>query len=271
VETGPLVLSLSMAVDRPYYQTIRQFSDGEYKHSWHVQRALLQCGAYGERPDLYIRSFVLLQDDIRELFKFVEPADANQSSYSLRTLELLVRTCVELEANFKSIFRANTYRRATGNANLNAKDDYFKINRSHYLSGYRVRVPYWSGVEGERRPFEAWSAGDYQPLPWYQAYNNAKHDRLYALSEASLRHLIDAWCGLAVVLTAQFLQEDFGPGHQIITTGYGVSLLDGFEPAIGNYLSIAPPEDVPVEDRYEFDWRALLEQDEPFVRYDYDA
>ena len=256
-----------MPVDRPYYQTIRQFTVGGYAEGGCAR--LLRHPSYAARPDLYIRSFALLQDDIRELFKFVEPSDANQNTYSLRTVELLVRTCVEVEANFKSIFRANKYSRAASNDNLNARD-YFKINRSHYLADYRVRIPYWTGDDVERRPFEAWSTPDYQPLPWYQAYNDAKHNRARALPEASLRHLLDAWCGLTVVLTAQFLQEDFGPGHEHLVTGEGMWREDGFEPAIGEYLAIAMPEDVPIKDRYEFDWQALLQMDDPFVRYDYD-
>lgn len=257
-----------MAVTRPFHQTVRQFTEEGYSAGGRAK--LLHHPSYAVRPDLYIRSFVLLQDDIREVFRFIEPSDTNQDTYSLRTVDLLVRTCVEVEANFKSIFRANRYARAESNANLNATD-YFKINRSHYLSDYRIRVPHWTGDHFERRPFQAWSKPDYEPLPWYQAYNDVKHDRALALPRGSFRHLIDAWCGLQVLLTAQFLQEDFSPGHEYLVTGGGVWASEGFIPAVGDYLAVAMPGDIPIEDRYEFDWKTLSEMDKPFDRYNYDA
>lgn len=43
------------------------------------------------------------------------------------------------------------------------------------MADYEVKLPSWKGVGNPRRPFAAW-AGTRQPLPWYVAYNNSKHD-----------------------------------------------------------------------------------------------
>ena len=64
-----------------------------------------------------------------------------------------MRTCIELEANLKAIMKANTYRKAAKHLNLT---DYFKVNASHYLSEYEVKLPYWTGPRTVWKPFESW-------------------------------------------------------------------------------------------------------------------
>jgi hypothetical protein len=116
-------------------------------------------------------SFQLVQNDLITLFESIEPADQNLSTYSFRIHELLMRTCMELEANFKAILAANTYSK-TSNLNIT---DYYKVNASHYLSEYEVQFPYWTGVRSAWKPFEAWRVPanpvTLHVLPWYQAYN----------------------------------------------------------------------------------------------------
>ena len=46
-----------------------------------------------------------MQNDLVRLFEFIEPADENLSTYSYRTHELLIRSCIEAEANFKAILK----------------------------------------------------------------------------------------------------------------------------------------------------------------------
>jgi hypothetical protein len=77
----------------------------------------------------------------------------------------------------------------------------------------------WHGQNGIRRPFRAWAENG--QLPWYQAYNQAKHDRHNCFTEATFAQLVDAFCGLLVLLTAQFGNEDFTSGDSSLTiSGY---------------------------------------------------
>lgn len=211
---------------------------------------------------------MLIQQDLVHYLESVEPADGNLQTYSLRGADLLVRICVEVEANLSAILRANTY---TKTGNLKMTDDYFKVEKSHYLSQFKVQFPYWDGSQRTRQPFEAWAMGTYAPLSWYSAYNKVKHDRAERLPEATFLQLTDAWCGLVAILTAQFLFENFAPGHDsLVIEGYGGIFDREFEPAIGSFLGVKLPEQVPVSERYEFTWSDLQVQKNPFAKFDYD-
>lgn len=96
-----------MTITNSYYRTCRQFSDGSYASSGKAK--------YIERPEFaqdaahYVRAFLLIQKDLINLFDYIEPSDQNLQTYSFRIHELLLRTCVEVEANFKAILRENGY------------------------------------------------------------------------------------------------------------------------------------------------------------------
>jgi hypothetical protein len=255
-ECGPPV-----SVDRPFYRTARQFAAGSYAEGG--------CSGYiidpkfADSPSDFVRAFLMIQEDLISLFEYIEPDDQNCDTYSLRTYELLLRACTEIETNFKAIFAANTYKKRSSELKM---DDYKKIEHSHYLSQYEVKVHYWKGAGRIRHPFAAWAGG--QPLTWYQAYNNAKHDRVANMKEAKFDQVVDAVCGLVVVLSSQFLGEDFTPRQGLLALeGSG----DGYESAVGNYFRIKYPQDVPDSERYDFDWQQLRQQPGPFQRFDYDA
>lgn len=226
---------------------------------------------YATDPRHYVRAFLLLQQDVLELFSYVEPSDANSGTYSHRIQQLLMRVCVEIEANFTAIFLDNRYVKATSGQNLTI-GDYKLINQSHRLSAFQVRVPGWKGDAGVRHPFAAWESN--QPLEWYRAYNKSKHNRHENFHLATFDALIDAFCGLNILLTAQFMGEEYGPGSKSLAISgacYTYEGSDGMEPSIGDMLRIKLPSDWPVEDRYEFTWPSLKAQEDPFENFDYAA
>jgi hypothetical protein len=215
---------------------------------------------FAQSPEHYVRAFLIMLKDLQELFDYVEPSDKNLACYSYRIHALLLRACVEVEANCKAILKENGYRRS-GDWDMR---DYKKIEKTHLLSSYQVRVPNWSGVRATRSPFSAWSAGS--SLPWYQAYNTTKHDRHSEFEKATFEHLIDASCGLLVLLSAQFETNDFSPGPTLLATeGSG----DGMESGIGGYFRVRFPANWPTELRYDFDWSQLKNDPDPFQAIDY--
>ncbi|MBI9049999.1 MAG: hypothetical protein JEZ00_11300 [Anaerolineaceae bacterium] len=254
-----------MSVNRPYKRTCRQFIDGSYSKGGRWQYMIHP--QYAQSPSHYVRAFSLLLKDLQELFDYVEPADNNLSCYSYRIHALLLRACIEVEANCKAILRENGYTKK----NKKGKDidlnmeDYRKINTTHRLSSYQVKVPYWSGIENLRTPFSAWTNG--APLPWYEAYNATKHDRYSEFREATFGHLIDACCGVLVVLSAQFETNDFSPGNTLLAVGDGND--DGMESGIGEYFRVKFPSDWPKELCYDFDWQKLRNEPYPFLTIDY--
>lgn len=114
-----------------------------------------------------------------------------------------MRTCIEIEANLKAILRENGYSRS-GDWSMT---DYKKLEATHFLSAYEIKFPFWQGTAHTRMPFAAWATGG--GLDWYQAYNDAKHDRHEKFSQANFGNLLSAICGLVAVLSAQFYTEDF--------------------------------------------------------------
>lgn len=249
-----------MGVNRPYRRTCRQFVDGSY-FSGDVEYVLHP--KYAESPKHYIRAFFLLQKDLLEIFDYIEPAYSNRKCYSFRILELLIRACVEVEANFKAILKENGYIKANDNYwNMN---DYKKIEQSHCLSSYRVKLPVWDGKKNVRKPFANWSREG--SLPWYSAYNGVKHDRHATFKKANFENMIEAVSGLLVLLSSQFLYYEYTRDDFSVPVSSGLS--DGMEPAIGKYFEIKYPNKWPKKDRYDFDWQQLEGEDDPFQQFPY--
>jgi hypothetical protein len=241
-----------MAINRPYRRTYRPMVNGGGGGDYFFH------SRYSVSPEHYIRAFLLIQKDLLQIFDFIEPTDTNQKCYSFRIQELLFRACVEVETNCKAILKENGYT-GSGDWNIN---DYRKINQSHRLSSYSIKLPAWNGEGSVRKPFAPWAIGD--PLPWYRAYNDTKHDRYYAFPQATFGMMIDAVCGIIVLLSAQFSNEDYTPRPVWF---WLQGSIDGFEMAIGDYFRIKFPEDWPLEERYDFDWQKLEKEADPFQEF----
>jgi hypothetical protein len=214
----------------------------------------------------------MLQNEIRDLFEFIEPADINCDTYSYKIHQLLLRVCIEIENNFKAIMRENIYTptsKKSGKPRLEDKwtiNDYLKINNSHHLSSYSVVFPTWTGEQHKtRRPFKAWGDGD--SLSWYNAYNKSKHDRSNNFMLANFNNLLDAYAGLFVVITSQFGTYSFQPGPTILSFG-GDSFYNG-EFGIGDYLILGSRGDWTDNESYEFDWTILKNEKVRFEKFDY--
>jgi hypothetical protein len=52
--------------------------------------------------------------------------------------------------------------------------------------------------------------------------------------------------------------------------GYGGIFGPEFEPSIGSFLGVRLPEQVPMGERYSFNWNDLRDQANPFAKFDYD-
>ena len=129
--------------------------------------------------------------------------------------------------------------------------DYKKIEVSHRLSRFQVKLPHWDGEGSTRSPFASWP----EPLDWYEAYNASKHNRHTAFRRATFGHVVDTVCGVLAILSAQFANQDFALIDNLVSS----SPPDGFEYAIGNYFVVRYPDDWPEAERYAFgggDFRA---------------
>jgi hypothetical protein len=202
-------------------------------------------------------------------------------AYSYRIHALLMRTCIEVEANFKAILAENTFTKPQKSLNIR---HYRRIDATHHLSSYEVVLPIWNGTPPVLKPFGPWKAYRGQPLPlntdgnpddsvvsvpWYQAYNASKHDRHHEFKQANFGNLVTAVAGLLVLLSAQFRREEFGAGQVELADdddGY-----NPFEPAIGSLFRIKYAEDWSAAECYDFDWKPLKPQQNRFEKIDFNA
>lgn len=106
---------------------------------------------FANSPGHDVRAFLLILKDLQELFDYVEPGDENLPCYSYRIHALLLRSCIEVEANCKAILKENGYTKAS-DMNMG---DYKKVNTTHHLSSYEIKIPHWNGAKGIRTPFQA--------------------------------------------------------------------------------------------------------------------
>ncbi len=258
-----------MSQPKPFHRAYRKCVDGPNSgyNSW----AYVIDREYSQAPEHYVRAFLLIQKDLQLIFEFIEPSDGNLQTHSYRIHELFMRTCIEVEANFKAILKENIFnpRDKEGKSRLEKKwniHDYRKVATTHHLSSYQVHLPIWDGTCGVFKPFAGWSATS--ELMWYQSYNKSKHDRHVQFREANLQNLLLSVSGLLALLSSQFGTQDFAPGHTLLATSGG-----GYystSPALGDFFHIDFPDDWTDEEKYEFDWETLKTQPHRFAQIDYD-
>lgn len=218
----------------------------------------------------YVRAFLLILEDLKRIFEYVEPCEESFNVFSFRIHELFMRSCIEIEANFKAILLENGYEPKIDNKfkkpifNMSV---YKKVNASHHLSEYTVGLPQWVNSNLlELKPFEAW-VNDNEPLSWYQAYNKSKHDRHYEFPYANLKNLLLAVSGLLCLIHSQFRGEDFSPA----SIGIAVEGFDFYvmEASTGGVFRISEPTNWTEAELYNFDWSELKKKEERFQKYDY--
>lgn len=261
-----------MTIGKPFYRNFRAVKPGD-PSSGYSSWAYIRDLEYAKDPSHYVRAYLLIQNDLQSIFEFVEPTDECLKAYSYRIHALLMRTCIEAEANFKAILEENAFTPAPGRP-LNIKD-YRKVDASHHLSSYEVVLPTWNGSPRVLKPFETWRAFRGLPstallqLPWYRAYNESKHDRKEKFKQANLENLLLAVSGLLVLLTSQFGGQDFGAGPDLIgASGHDYHQMSA---AIGSFFRIKYPDDWNDSELYEFNWQVLMTQPDRFSKFDYDS
>lgn len=256
-----------MSYPKPFVRNYRPVVEGP--NSGYSDWAYIVDPNYCQNPEHYTRAFNIIQADLLKLFESIEPADRNGDTYSFRTHELLMRICIEVEANFKAILKENIFNPTFANGpnagqerperywNMN---DYKKINRTHRLGDYSVEFPIWRGEQNTRTPFQNWNNDG--SIDWYQTYNRTKHDRINAFQDANFSVVLDAFSGLTVLLSSQFRTEDFQPGPALLA-------LESSNVGIGGYMTVNFPTTWTEDEMYNFNWSDLKEEAERFERIDY--
>jgi hypothetical protein len=158
------------------------------------ERALIETG----RGQL-----VALRYQLEEIFRVVHPVQENFDAFGHEIRNLLILAATEVEAHWKGVLAVHGVRGGR-------TQDYVKLADVLKLREYAITLPFypWLNVI---RPFEGWmpSKTPTKDLGWYDAYQAVKHDRENQFQRATLLNAIQAVCGCAVMLFAQFGQHGF--------------------------------------------------------------
>ncbi|MEL1245492.1 hypothetical protein AAEO56_14555 [Flavobacterium sp. DGU11] len=148
-----------MSHTKPFHRNYRPVI--ESTNSGYSDWAYIIDHSYSQNPHHYTRAFLIIQEDILKLFQYIEPADINELTYSFRIHEILMRTCIEIEANFKAILKENNYKPTKFHKNKTELrlekewklHDFSKVNKTHHLDDYSIQLPFWKGNNNVRKPF----------------------------------------------------------------------------------------------------------------------
>jgi len=140
-----------------------------------------------------------------DIFRNVEPASENLTTFGHKIRELLILVCTEVEAGWRAVLEANT----TARKKSYRTDDYFRIKEPLRLGEWSVALKDYPNL-GEFSPFSEWSkACPTKSLTWYDSYNAVKHDRETNFSRANLADLLSAMAALHIIQAAQWGPELF--------------------------------------------------------------
>lgn len=128
---------------------------------------------------------LILCQDFNELLEYIEPANGNLKTYSVRTYELLLRCCTEFESLCKSALKID-------------KDEWANINTYRplhvHLETIQVGFSRWQPAPIFIHPFVDWSP------PWYRDYNDVKHNRVGNFEKASLENVRNSIAGVFALM-----------------------------------------------------------------------
>jgi hypothetical protein len=160
----------------------------------HEQRNLIET---------YRGQLTALRSQLETIFRVVHPAEPNFNAYGHDIRNLLILAATEVEAHCKGILTANGIR---------ARDthDYAKLSGAMRLGEYAIRLPFYPWLK-PLKPFVDWkpSKTPTKDLPWYDAYNDVKHDRETLFERATLLYAVQAVAACAVMTFAQFGKHGF--------------------------------------------------------------
>ncbi|MEK7512440.1 MAG: hypothetical protein AAB575_05525 [Patescibacteria group bacterium] len=239
-----------MALDRPYYRIARNVFNSGF---------ILDKRYASDRFSL-VRAYHLIEDDLKRIIEFIEPADINENVFSHRLYELFLRCSTEFETNCKLILRYNGYE----NTDLTIID-YYKINKATKLSEYEIKINVWHDEVKIIKPFSDWSKG--HTLEWYQDYNMVKHDRSKNFNKANFKNVVTAASCVLGVLCAQFDEYAFSLFHDEEITSQSDE--DGFMFGANSLLNIKPFDRWEETEKYNFSWEYIKDGETPFRKYNF--
>ncbi len=154
--------------------------------------------------------FRLLEQDLEDSFRFVQPCPQHYSVYSEHFARIILIACTEIENCIKSMAVKANYQSSLGGIKDYNK---FLISQYPYFAQSKVLLP-WYGLT-----FEPWVNLGIGTTPdwWQSGYNKIKHDRENSPDAATLQRAVDSVAALFVLLLHYY--------HTLNGTNYTIPLM----------------------------------------------
>lgn len=147
-----------------------------------------------------MRAYQNIQSSVDNLFNFIEPVELNLKTYGHKIRELLILACTEVEYLLLKVLTENGYREK----GRYSTHDYVYCRDVLKLNQYEVGLTQYSNL-GIFTPFKGWTeSSPTTSIPWYDAYNQVKHNRSDNIANANLEHLLNAVSAIHILLEAQY-------------------------------------------------------------------
>lgn len=156
--------------------------------------------------------FLVLEEDLIELFKYIEPCEDNYRTYGAKIVKLFLSVCSEVENVLKGL-TSSVEIAADGPGSMRESiKNLRKLVQGHFASDFCCVEVEFVGSEIRCKPWDAWWNCDAR-FPsddnpgWWKAYNAVKHDRVGSYPEANLGNVIYAFAALFVTEAALLRHE----------------------------------------------------------------
>jgi len=149
--------------------------------------------------------FNALEEDVKQLTRFIQFSEANLKTYSIELAQLLMASTQEIDVLFKQV--------CANNGDQSEKEpgyrNFFINGRYNKIHTIEIRI-YRYGLSF--KPFEAWANN--QTPDWWMANNKVKHERHTHFEQASLGNMLKSLSGL--LIANMYFAKEFGT----LSTGF---------------------------------------------------
>lgn len=158
-------------------------------------------GEYKNEYSSHIRQLELILDELKSVFKVVEPTQENLQTYGNTIRNIIILACTEIDSMMKKILKNNGI--ILDDKEYTTKQ-YFKLKEALRLGEYELQFKEFEHL-GIFSPFLEWETNrPTQSLPWYDAYNKIKHDREANFQYANVKNALNSIVAYAILLIAQY-------------------------------------------------------------------
>ncbi len=176
--------------------------------------------------------YLAIEDDLRNLTRFIDFSNKNLSTYSIELARLLLAAASEVDVILKKFCILLDNAKSPGNINdykniiIDKCDDI--INEEIIIHRYGLKT----------KPLSNW--GNDKNPDWWKSYNNVKHERNLYFKEANLKNTINAIGALYIINMYYYkykFSEVFGAPMQFKETTLRLQPMSTFIKINADYYS----------------------------------